>query len=99
MERPMDDPLKGTLPAPSRRPNPPYTGGKGGRLNALSYLLYNMVMLLASPLVAALLAQRYFSGKSKPGWRERWGHLPEALWWRADSKPRCWIHAVSAGEV
>src|SRR5260221_12827273 len=57
------------------------------------------MLLLASPLVAAVLAQRYFSGKSKPGWEERWGRLPGALQWRPGGRPRCWIHAVSAGEV
>ena len=47
----------------------------------------------------AYAGQRYLSGKAKPGWRERWGHLPEALVWRPGARPRVWVHAVSAGEV
>lgn len=61
------------------------------------YLIYNGILAALSPLVALYLTQRYFSGKSRPGWRERWGHLPESL--RAGKRPRVWIHAVSAGEV
>ena len=56
-------------------------------------------MTVGSPFIAAYLAQRYVSGKSRPGWRERWGHLPEAMHSRADSRRRLWVHAVSAGEV
>jgi 3-deoxy-D-manno-octulosonic-acid transferase len=54
---------------------------------------------VGSPFIAAYLAQRYVSGKSRPGWRERWGRLPVAMHSRADSKRRLWVHAVSAGEV
>ena len=56
-------------------------------------------MTVGSPFIAAYLAQRYVSGKSRPGWRERWGHLPEAMHSRADTRRRLWVHAVSAGEV
>jgi len=56
-------------------------------------------LALGSPLLGAYLLQRYLSGKSRPGWRERWGHLPETLRWQPDGRPRVWIHAVSAGEV
>ncbi|MBC7526974.1 MAG: hypothetical protein H7308_05440 [Chthonomonadaceae bacterium] len=66
---------------------------------SFAYTLYNSALLAVSPLVGAYLAQRYFSGKSRPGWRERWGHLPEAIKWMPDSRPRLWFHAVSAGEV
>lgn len=52
-----------------------------------------------SPLIATYLTQRYVSGKSRPGWQERWGHLPPALQANAGSRPRVWVHAVSAGEV
>ena len=69
------------------------------RKRSIYYLLYNCLLALGSPFVAAYLMQRYLSGKSKPGWRERWGHLPEAMRWTPTSKPRIWIHAVSAGEV
>ena len=66
---------------------------------SFAYTLYNSALLAVSPLVGAYLAQRYVSGKSRPGWRERWGHLPEAIKWMPDSRPRLWFHAVSAGEV
>jgi 3-deoxy-D-manno-octulosonic-acid transferase len=56
-------------------------------------------MLLCWPLVALYLLQRYVSGKSRPGWWERWGRLPEAVRWQSGGRPRIWIHAVSAGEV
>jgi 3-deoxy-D-manno-octulosonic-acid transferase len=85
----MYSPLKGSQPRPPR----------SHRTDLGSYLAYNGVLLLALPLLAAYLTQRYFSGKSKPGWRERWGHLSKALQWQPGSRPRCWIHAVSAGEV
>ena len=49
--------------------------------------------------MAAYLTQRYMSGKSKPGWHERWGHLPPSLQASANSRSRIWVHAVSAGEV
>ncbi len=52
-----------------------------------------------SPLIATYLTQRYVSGKSRPGWQERWGHLPPAMQANAGSYPRVWVHAVSAGEV
>ena len=55
--------------------------------------------MLGWPLWSIYLAQRYFSGKSRPGWLERWGRLPDSLVARADSPPRIWVHAVSAGEV
>ncbi len=58
-----------------------------------------MLLLLGSPLIALVLIQRYVSGKSKPGWAQRWGHLPEELRRTAGSRPRLWVHAVSAGEV
>ena len=63
------------------------------------YALYNLTLLALSPLVALYLMQRYFSGKSRPGWTERWGHLPDALRARPTPRPRVWMHAVSAGEV
>ena len=64
------------------------------------YTLYNLgALTIGSPFIAAYLTQRYVSGKSRPGWRERWGHLPEAMHSRADTGRRLWVHAVSAGEV
>lgn len=41
---------------------------------------------------------RYFSGKSKEGWGERWGVLPKEFSSNFN-KSRIWVHAVSAGEV
>jgi 3-deoxy-D-manno-octulosonic-acid transferase len=58
-----------------------------------------VLILVGSPIWAVYLVQRYLSGKPQPGWAERWGRLPEALVATADSKPRVWMHAVSAGEV
>lgn len=49
--------------------------------------------------MAAYLTQRYLSGKSKPGWHERWGHLPVSLQAGSGTRARIWVHAVSAGEV
>lgn len=64
------------------------------------YTLYNLgALTVGSPFIAAYLAQRYVSGKSRPGWRERWGHLPDAMHSHAGSRRRLWVHAVSAGEV
>jgi len=63
------------------------------------YFLYNLLLLLLSPLVALYLVQRYFSGKSRPGWSERWGNLPQNLHSGKSTRPRVWVHAVSAGEV
>jgi 3-deoxy-D-manno-octulosonic-acid transferase len=45
------------------------------------------------------MLQRYLSGKSRPGWSERWGHLPANLHGSEGGKPRVWVHAVSVGEV
>ena len=55
--------------------------------------------MIAWPIVMAYLTQRYISGKSKPGWHERWGNLPASLHATNGSQPRVWVHAVSAGEV
>ena len=68
-------------------------------MTAITYLLYNFLLLLGAPLIAAYLVQRYVSGKSKPGWAQRWGRLPITLRFNSKGKPRIWVHAVSAGEV
>lgn len=49
-------------------------------------------------MVAFYLALRYFTGKSKAGWSQRIGLLPE-LEHSTRGRNRIWIHAVSAGEV
>ncbi|MDW8207343.1 MAG: glycosyltransferase N-terminal domain-containing protein [Chloroherpetonaceae bacterium] len=64
-----------------------------------TYFAHNLLLLLLSPLIAVYLGTRYLSGRSRPGWRERWGYLPERLHARPDGRPRIWVHAVSAGEV
>jgi 3-deoxy-D-manno-octulosonic-acid transferase len=63
------------------------------------YLFYNSILLLGSPLAALYLLQRYLSRKSRPGWHQRWGRLPEVLRRQPGGRPRIWVHAVSAGEV
>lgn len=61
-------------------------------------LLYNLLLLLLSPLLALYLAYRLVvKGKSRAGFGERLGWAPRL------GKPgrggRVWLHAVSAGEV
>ena len=65
----------------------------------ISQFVYNALLLAASPILLLYLAQRFLSGKSRLGWRERWGEIPVLFNRHAHSKPRIWIHAVSAGEV
>lgn len=61
------------------------------------YYLHNLTLLLASPLLCLLLARRLLTGKSRAGWAERWGRLPEDL--ASKRAPRLWFHAASVGEV
>jgi tetraacyldisaccharide 4'-kinase len=62
-------------------------------------LLYNLALLLLSPVLAGyLLWRRAGRGKLRGGWRDRLGFAPLAARHRAGG-PRIWIHAVSAGEV
>lgn len=63
----------------------------------MNYLAYNAVLALASPVLAVGLAIRLLTGKSRPGWRQRWGHLPPELGRKA--APRVWVHCASVGEV
>jgi 3-deoxy-D-manno-octulosonic-acid transferase len=65
----------------------------------MAYLVYNLCLAGLSPVLALYLAQRYVSGKSKPGWSERWGALPIDIGRRDPARRRVWVHAVSAGEV
>ena len=63
------------------------------------YLLYNLLLLPLYPIILSWQVWRYISGKSRPGWRERWGSLPASVCTLpANSRP-IWVHAVSAGEV
>jgi 3-deoxy-D-manno-octulosonic-acid transferase len=66
---------------------------------SINYLLHNLRLAFGAPLISVYLAQRYYSGKSRPGWAERWGHLPNSLKLPPSVRPRIWMHAVSAGEV
>src|SRR5579862_1677972 len=65
----------------------------------IDYMRYNLGLAAGAPLVAAYIVNRYTSGKSRPGWRERWGDLPTSLRSSTAVRPRVWVHAVSAGEV
>lgn len=63
----------------------------------MNYLAYNALLALASPALAAGLAYRLVTGKSRAGWRQRWGNLPDDL--ARKSAPRIWVHCASVGEV
>ncbi len=64
----------------------------------LAPLLYNLLLLAASPLLLLYLGYRLgVQGKSRQGLGERWGGVP-----RLGPPPaagRIWVHAVSAGEM
>lgn len=62
-----------------------------------TYFAYNLLLGALSPLIALYLASRFFSGKSREGWKERWGRC--AFKTPPPSPQRIWVHAVSAGEV
>ena len=64
--------------------------------SAATYLLYNFALLCASPVLLAGLVFRLLRGKSRAGWRQRWGRdLPPLP---SDGR-RIWVHAASVGEV
>ncbi|MDE2127819.1 MAG: hypothetical protein KGJ62_14655 [Armatimonadetes bacterium] len=63
---------------------------------AINHRTYNAALAAGSPLLAAWLAQRWITGKSRPGWRERWGKLPESV---VAANGCVWLHAVSVGET
>ncbi len=63
----------------------------------MSYLLYNTLLLILSPLIFVYILYRIFiSGKSRKSWRQQLGgvRLPKEL----ETTQRVWIHAVSVGE-
>jgi 3-deoxy-D-manno-octulosonic-acid transferase len=66
-------------------------------MSVAAYWRYNALLALASPALTALLVSRLAHGKSREGWRERWGDLPAAL--HHKTAPRLWVHAASVGEV
>jgi lipopolysaccharide heptosyltransferase I len=61
------------------------------------WLLYNLALLVFSPVIAVWLLYRLvIRGKSRDGFAERFGHAPALP---PPAAERVWIHAVSAGEV
>ena len=64
-----------------------------------NFIKYNFLLIIASPIILIYLLQRYLTGKSRQGWNERCGVLPDKLSWKPGSGRRIWIHAVSAGET
>ena len=62
-------------------------------------LLYNLLLVVLSPVLGLLLLWRLFRGKEDAAhWGERWGTSPVAV--AEDTRtPRFWVHAVSVGEV
>ncbi|MFN3683101.1 MAG: 3-deoxy-D-manno-octulosonic acid transferase [Fimbriimonadaceae bacterium] len=58
--------------------------------------LYNLLLVLASPLWMAWMLSRARKRRELPVWRERFGRydLPQKR-----GGPRIWLHAVSVGEV
>ena len=63
----------------------------------MSYLLYNLILLILSPAIALFILYRILiSGKSRKSWRQQMGfvNLPD----QTRGKDRIWVHAVSVGE-
>jgi 3-deoxy-D-manno-octulosonic-acid transferase len=58
------------------------------------YLLYNVLLLLASPVILLVLLAKK---RCRRGLLQRLGRLPARL--RHDGRPVVWIHAVSLGEA
>ncbi|GAB4451867.1 MAG: 3-deoxy-D-manno-octulosonic acid transferase [Armatimonadaceae bacterium] len=62
-------------------------------------LIYNLILLLLSPLIVLYLLFRLSKGKEdRERWGERWGRYGEDVS-RDTRTPRFWVHAVSVGEV
>ncbi len=63
----------------------------------MAFVLYNLILLLLSPVIAVFVLYRVLiSGKSRNSWRQQlgWVTLPSEI----RNKDRIWIHAVSVGE-
>ena len=70
------------------------------RCRDCGYVLYNLLGAALSPLLFLYLLWRLVSGKSREGWRERWGYVrPELRALGAAEDPVIWIHCASVGEV
>jgi 3-deoxy-D-manno-octulosonic-acid transferase len=61
-------------------------------------LLYNLALLFAMPVLMAYALWRMERGKSRTGWGERFGFVPQAARYRPGG-PRVWLHGVSVGEI
>lgn len=63
----------------------------------MSFLAYNLVLILLSPLLVLYFIYRIvISGKSRSSWIQQlgWVRIPDGL----QKRDRVWIHAVSVGE-
>src|SRR5437879_749443 len=60
------------------------------------FALYNILLLLASPVILAVLRAKK---RCRPGLRQRLGWLPQDLVESGDDPPTIWVHAVSMGEA
>src|SRR2546422_7137501 len=60
------------------------------------FALYNTLLLLASPVILAVLLAKK---RCRPGLRQRLGWLPPDLVESRDGRPTIWVHAVSMGEA
>src|SRR3989442_14372484 len=58
------------------------------------FVLYNLLLLLASPVILAVLLAKK---RCRPGLRQRLGRLPRDLDKSRDGRPTIWGHAVSLG--
>ncbi len=58
--------------------------------------IYNVLLLVASPILLVWLLMRLGAGKGRIGWSARLGFLPKNT---DTTRPLIWIHAVSVGEV
>ncbi|MHB9131293.1 MAG: 3-deoxy-D-manno-octulosonic acid transferase [Armatimonadota bacterium] len=64
----------------------------------MALILYNLILLLLSPLIFVYLLWRIaFQGKSRQGLGERLGFISRRK--LTGSGPRIWLHAVSVGET
>src|SRR2546428_898413 len=60
------------------------------------FVLYNLLLLLASPVILAVLLAKK---RCRPGLRQRLGWLPRDLVESRDGRRTIWVHAVSMGEA
>jgi 3-deoxy-D-manno-octulosonic-acid transferase len=58
------------------------------------YLLYNVLLVIASPIILAIL---FAKPRCRKGLRQRFGFSAPSI--TPDARPLVWVHAVSLGEV